>query len=97
VKQYRVSQDNKQLNQLTLVRGDTVSVLESPADQPLWKGQNHRTQQVGLLPRHCLSSTTPTTGNETISWPIRGSFIHTGHSDATGQKLSWGRIDAIDE
>ncbi|CAF1513883.1 unnamed protein product [Rotaria magnacalcarata] len=94
--QYRVTRDNKQINQLTLLRGDTISVFDSYVDKPIWKGQNHRTQKVGLFPRICLSSTTTNT-NEKISWPVRGSFIHTGHSDGTGQGSSWGKIDKIDE
>ncbi|CAF1037749.1 unnamed protein product [Adineta steineri] len=94
--QYRVIRDSKQLNQITLIRGDTVSVFESLVDKPIWKGQNHRTQHVGFFPRNSLSITTTNT-NEKISWPVRGSFIHTGHSDATGQGLSWGKIDKIDE
>ncbi|UJR20318.1 hypothetical protein I4U23_023449 [Adineta vaga] len=94
--QYRVTRDSKQLNQITLVRGDTVSVFDSCVDKPIWKGQNHRTQQVGFFPRNCLSSTTANT-NEKISWPVRGSFIHTGHSDGTGQGISWGQVDRIDE
>jgi activated CDC42 kinase 1 len=94
--QYRVTRDSKQLNQITLIRGDTVSVFDSYADKPIWKGQNHRTQQVGFFPRICLSTTTTNT-NEKISWPVRGSFIHTGHRDGSGQGLSWGKIDKIDE
>ncbi|CAF1406152.1 unnamed protein product [Rotaria sp. Silwood1] len=94
--QYRVTRDNKQINQLTLLRGDTVSVFDSSVDKPIWQGQNHRTQKVGFFPRICLSSTTTNT-NEKISWPVRGSFIHTGHSDGTGQGPSWGKIDKIDE
>lgn len=94
--QYRVIRDNKQINQLTLVRGDTVSVFDAFADKPLWKGQNHRTQQVGLFPRICLETTTTKT-NDRISWPVKGSFIHTGHRHGTGQGPSWGKIDKIDE
>ena len=94
--QYRVTRDSKQINQITLIRGDTVSVFDTYADQPIWKGQNHRTQQVGLFPRVCLASTT-TNNNEKISWPVRGSFMHTGHRDGTGQGTSWGQIDRIDE
>lgn len=94
--QYRVIRDSKQVNQITLLRGDTVSVFDSCVDKPIWKGQNHRTQQVGFFPRNCLSSTTSNT-NEKISWPVKGSFIHTGHSDVTGQGRSWGNIDKIDE
>jgi activated CDC42 kinase 1 len=94
--QYRVIRDNKQLNQITLIQGDTVSVFDSLVNQPIWKGQNHRTQQVGFFPRNCLSTTTTNT-NERISWPVRGSFIHTGHRDVTGQGRSWGKIDQIDE
>ncbi|CAF1589482.1 unnamed protein product, partial [Adineta ricciae] len=94
--QYRVTRDSKQLNQITLIRGDTVSVFDSFADKPIWKGQNHRTQQVGYFPRNCLSSITSST-NDKISWPVRGSFIHTGHSDGTGQGISWGQVDKIDE
>lgn len=94
--QYRVIRDNKQINQLTLLRGDTISVFDSCVDKPIWEGQNHRTQKVGVFPRVCLSSETTNT-NEKISWPVKGSFIHTGHSDATGQGPSWGKIDKIDE
>jgi len=94
--QYRVTRDSKQLNQITLIRGDTVSVFDSFVDKPIWKGQNHRTQQVGFFPRTCLASITTNT-NEKISWPVKGSFIHTGHSDGTGQGVSWGKIDQIDE
>jgi activated CDC42 kinase 1 len=94
--QYRVIRDSKQLNQITLIQGDTVSVFDSLVNQPIWKGQNHRTQQVGFFPRNCLSTTTTNT-NERISWPVRGSFIHTGHRDVTGQGRSWGKIDQIDE
>ncbi len=94
--QYRVTRDSKQLNQITLIRGDTVSVFDSYVDKPIWKGQNHRTQQVGFFPRICLSITTTNT-NEKISWPVKGSFMHTGHRDGTGQGPSWGKIDQIDE
>ena len=94
--QYRVTRDSKQLNQITLIRGDTISVFDSYVDKPIWKGQNHRTQQVGFFPRICLSTTT-TKPNEKISWPLRGSFIHAGHSDGSGQGPSWGKIDTIDE
>jgi activated CDC42 kinase 1 len=73
-----------------------VSVFDSFVNQPIWKGQNHRTQQVGFFPRSCLSTTTTNT-NERISWPVRGSFIHTGHRDGTGQGRSWGKVDQIDE
>ncbi len=73
-----------------------MSVFDSLVNQPIWKGQNHRTQQVGFFPRNCLSTTTTNT-NERISWPVRGSFIHTGHRDVTGQGRSWGKIDQIDE
>ena len=93
-KQYRVHRDHKQLNQLTLLRGDTISVFDSSAEKALWKGQNHRTQQVGVFPRLCLSTST---SNEKISWPVQGSFIHTGHRHGTGQGRSWGKIDSIDE
>lgn len=94
--QYRVQRDNKQINQLTLLRADTVSVFDAQADRPLWRGQNHRTQQVGMFPRICLATTTTNT-TEKISWPVNGSFIHTGHRDGTGQGASWGKIDQIDE
>ncbi len=73
-----------------------MSVFDTYADKPIWKGQNHRTQQVGFFPRICLSITTTNT-NEKVSWPVRGSFIHTGHRDGTGQGPSWGKIDQIDE
>jgi activated CDC42 kinase 1 len=94
--QYRVTRDSKQINQITLIRGDTISVFDSHVNNPIWKGQNHRTQQVGFFPRICLSSITTNT-NDKISWPVKGSFIHTGHSDGAGQGPSWGKIDKIDE
>lgn len=93
-KQSRVHRDHKELHHLTLLRGDTISVFDSSPEKALWKGQNHRTQQVGLFPRLCLSTST---SNEKISWPVQGSFIHTGHRHGTGQGISWGNIDSIDE
>lgn len=60
-------------------------------------GQNLRTFQVGLFPRnHCEHST----GNvskalsKDISAPLRHSFIHTGHCDASGTQ--WGNPGHID-
>jgi activated CDC42 kinase 1 len=94
--QYRVTRDSKELNQIILIRDDTVSVFDSYADKPIWKGQNHRTQQVGFFPRICLSTTTTKT-NDKISWPVRGSFMHTGHRDGSGKGISWGHVDKIDE
>jgi len=96
LKQYRVIKDHNELNQLTLLRDDTITVFDSSSDQTLWKGQNHRTQQIGYFPRSCLLFHQKHS-NEQISWPIQGSFIHTGHCDSTGQGPSWGNIHSIDE
>ena len=92
--QYRVTRDSQHIHQMTLIRGDTVSVFQSDLDKAMWKGQNHRTHQVGFFPSVCLSGKI---SNEKISWPLRGSFMHTGHSDGSGQGPSWGHVDSIDE
>lgn len=96
LKQYRVIKENKQINQLTLLRDDRVTVFDSSNDQTLWRGQNHRTHHIGYFPRICLLFHEKPS-NEQISWPIQGSFIHTGHLHPTKDGPSWGNIHSIDE
>ncbi|CAF1091366.1 unnamed protein product, partial [Didymodactylos carnosus] len=84
----KACKDHKQPDHLGFVAGDTISVIDGSVSSLLWRGQNHRTMLVGLFPR-LLVDLHRSKGSEDISWPITGSFFHTGHSDARGGK-SWG-------
>ncbi|XP_018496050.1 uncharacterized protein LOC100907002 [Galendromus occidentalis] len=86
-------QDNE-LRMKDVVEGDIIAVIEGRNDYYWWKGQNLRTFEVGLFPRnHCES--TSSKNSKDISAPLRHSFIHTGHCDASGKK--WGSPGHIDQ
>ncbi|XP_022651046.1 uncharacterized protein LOC111246169 isoform X1 [Varroa destructor] len=92
-------QDNE-LRMKNVQEGDLIAVIEGRNDYYWWKGQNLRTFEVGLFPRiHCEHTANVGYGSgktlpKDISAPLRHSFIHTGHCDASGQQ--WGSPGHID-
>ncbi|OQR77315.1 hypothetical protein BIW11_07180 [Tropilaelaps mercedesae] len=91
-------QDNE-LRMKEVQEGDLIAVIEGRNDYYWWKGQNLRTYEVGLFPRnHCEHGASTGTGGKAlskdISAPLRHSFIHTGHCDASGTQ--WGNPGHID-
>ena len=81
-------------DKLTIEQGDKITVIDGETEHYYWKGQNKRTGQVGVFPRSLVDPQRRRTGDD-ISQPLKHSFIHTGHLDASGKK--WGDPGQIDE
>ena len=69
--------------------------VPSRAENYWWRGQNRRSQMIGLFPRNVLTSEAGLSAQD-ISRPLKNSFIHTGHGDTDPQR-SWGFPDRIYE
>lgn len=81
-------------DKLHIDQGDKITIIDGKSEHFYWKGQNKRTGDIGLFPRSLVDPERRKTG-EDISQPLKHSFIHTGHLDASGQK--WGDPGLIDE
>ncbi|KAE9413421.1 hypothetical protein Angca_007077, partial [Angiostrongylus cantonensis] len=91
---------------LKIEHRDRIIVVEN--NGMLWYGQNEQTRKFGTFLRSAVfvhgnsvpyrwqRETGPSYGNNKISLPIRGSFIHAAHGDVLGGE-SWGTPDKIDE
>lgn len=79
---------------LELEVGDLVEVVDGRTENYWWKGQSQRTFRVGDFPR-CACESLCRRSPRDISRPLRNSFIHTGHGDASGR--TWGSPAFIDD
>ncbi|CAN7988973.1 unnamed protein product [Ixodes hexagonus] len=79
---------------LELEVGDLVEVVDGRTENYWWKGQSQRTFRVGDFPR-CACESLSRMSPRDISRPLRNSFIHTGHGDASGR--TWGSPAFIDD
>lgn len=79
---------------LALEVGDLVEVVDGRTENYWWKGQSQRTFHVGDFPR-CACESLCRMSPRDISRPLRNSFIHTGHGDASGR--TWGSPAFIDD
>ncbi|XP_076320249.1 uncharacterized protein LOC143230486 isoform X2 [Tachypleus tridentatus] len=84
----------EETDRLSVQIGDEIQVIDGRPEHYWWKGQNQRTFEIGVFPRRIGSPQRRKT-NQDISKPLRHSFIHTGHLDASGK--IWGSPSYIDE
>lgn len=93
-KDMKATQNFSEPNKLEIEEGDHIIVVNGESENFWWKGQNKRTGQMGLFPRHLVDPQRKLAG-EDISKPLKNSFIHTGHGDIGGS--TWGDPGFIDE
>uniref|UniRef100_A0A0K2UWS3 non-specific protein-tyrosine kinase n=1 Tax=Lepeophtheirus salmonis TaxID=72036 RepID=A0A0K2UWS3_LEPSM len=74
--------------------GDPVIIIDSNSEHYWWKGQCLRTFNIGYFPRKIMIHTSESKKSKDISWPLKKSFIHTGHGSHQGK--TWGKPDFID-
>ena len=65
-------------NRLEIEAGDTIAVIDGRSELKLIKGQNQRTFDIGIFPRHILEKTKQT--NSDLIRPMHESLRATGHS-----------------
>ncbi|TMW46443.1 hypothetical protein DOY81_008479 [Sarcophaga bullata] len=65
-------------NRLQIEAGDTIAIIDGRSELKLIKGQNQRTFDIGIFPRHILEKTKQT--NSDLIRPMHESLRATGHS-----------------
>lgn len=80
---------------LKITVGDEIEVIEGKPENYWWKGQSQRSFNVGVFPR-CVAKDLRAINSNSISKPLKNSFVHTGHMDPLGAK-SWGNPEYIEK
>ncbi|XP_029633277.1 activated CDC42 kinase 1 isoform X4 [Octopus sinensis] len=93
-KEMKATQNFSEPDKLEIEENDHIVVVEGRSENFWWKGQNKRTGELGMFPRHLVNPQRRLAG-EDISKPLKNSFIHTGHVDVSGN--FWGNPVSIDE
>ncbi|GAB1600128.1 activated CDC42 kinase 1-like isoform X4 [Argonauta hians] len=93
-KEMKATQNFSEADKLEIEENDHIVVIEGRSENFWWKGQNKRTGELGMFPRHLVNPQRRLAG-EDISKPLKNSFIHTGHVDVSGN--FWGNPASIDE
>ncbi|KAM7343941.1 activated Cdc42 kinase [Cochliomyia hominivorax] len=65
-------------NRLEIEAGDTIAIIDGRPELKLIKGQNQRTFDIGIFPRHILEKTKQT--NSDLIRPMNENLRATGHS-----------------
>ncbi|XP_067628913.1 activated Cdc42 kinase Ack [Eurosta solidaginis] len=80
-------------NRLQVEPGDTLAIIDGRADLKLIKGQNQRTFDIGIFPRHILEKQKHT--NSDLIRPLHESMRHSGGHGGSPFAFCWGGAGAM--